>query len=463
MKELVRGLLISLAVAAAFFAAFVAAALWVPQDQPTIRRHVVAAVLDGTFNAHFAYGPFGGLVWPRHTMDCVIGSMVLAPPAGRLIDAMSNRWPVVNTSWHDPRVPDTLDCQAFARALPELAPAYGDVQFVPLDRYIMGIRVFARAMLSIMRFDVAANVMRGVAFALLGVIGLTALWKLRGARAGGPSPLLPAGYLVITGCLALLYGVHYFDATFFFAPPDYVHFTFILISLTCPLARMRPGGLAVYAASYGSLTAIFETLTGGIPFALAMLPLLLALGYGGGWRTFLAKLIQLWACFCVAVLACFAIKQGFTILFLNDQESFLYFLLHRMYGEPPPASGTKLTLGYLLRAYRLWSKLIAFGSANTGTGLVLTSLAVFLVQTWRARKLPWCSERTISIAGWLGVGVLILWSAAFLNHTAVHPYFMARLLVIPVIGATLLILAHVLGARQRRPETGSHASVGSPI
>ena len=38
------------AVAACFFAAFVAAALWLPQDQPTIRRHIVAAVLDGTFN-----------------------------------------------------------------------------------------------------------------------------------------------------------------------------------------------------------------------------------------------------------------------------------------------------------------------------------------------------------------------------------------------------------------------------
>ena len=143
----------------------------------------MAAIVDGAFNAHFGYGPFGGLVWPRHTMDCVIGSMVLAPPAGRLIDAMSNRWPAINPSWHDARVPDTLDCQAFARAIPELAPGYGDVQFVPLDRYIMGIRIFARVILSVMPFDVAARVMRAIAFGLLGVLGMAALWELRRARA----------------------------------------------------------------------------------------------------------------------------------------------------------------------------------------------------------------------------------------------------------------------------------------
>ena len=115
IRNLICGAAISALVAVGFSLAFLAAALWIPQDQPTIRRHVVAAVLDGTFNQHFGYGPFGGLVWPRHTMDCVIGSMLIAPPAGRLIDAMSNRWPVINPSWHDPRVPETLDCQAFVR------------------------------------------------------------------------------------------------------------------------------------------------------------------------------------------------------------------------------------------------------------------------------------------------------------------------------------------------------------
>src|SRR4051794_15327960 len=259
VKNLIYGAAISTIAAACFFAAFVAAAMWIPQDQQAIRRHVVAAIVDGTFNARFRYGPFGSLVWPRHTLDCVAASMMVAPPADRLVQAISNRMPIINPSWHDARVAETLDCQAMARALPELGAGYGDVQFEPHDRYIFGIRVFARALLSVMPLDVAAEVMRGVAFVLLGVIALLALWKLRPAQSNGTSALLPVGYLVLAGGLALLYGVHYFDATLLFAPPDYVHFIFISISLAAPLARMRSPSLSLYAASYGSLTAIFET------------------------------------------------------------------------------------------------------------------------------------------------------------------------------------------------------------
>jgi hypothetical protein len=438
VRELIRGAFVSVAVAAGFFAAFVAAALWLPQDQRTIRRHVVAAIVDGTFSAQFTYGPFGGLVWPRHTMDCALASMMIAPATGP-VDAVGNRMPAVDTSWHDPRVPDTLDCQALVRAIPELGAGYGDVEYRPVDRYIMGVRVFARTMLSAMPLDTAARVMRGGAFILLGAIGLLALWKLRTTK--GRARLLPAGYVCIAVCLTLLYGVHYFDATFFFAPPDYVHFIFILISLAFPLARMRPTSLALYAANYGSLTAIFETLTGGIPFGLAMLPLLLALGFEDDWRTYLMRTIQLWAAFCIAVLVCFAIKRIFTAAFLSDQESFINFLFYRMYGEPAAASGTRLSLGFVLAAYRTWSKLIAFGSANIGTGLVLAALGVFVVQTGRTRKQPWTTGRPILLACWLGVATLIVWAAAFLNHTAIHPYFMARLLVIPVIGAVVLLLS----------------------
>ena len=355
IRALIKSGATSVLVAICFFAAFVAAALWLPQDQQAIRGHIVSAVQDGSFNAQFRYGPFGTLVWPRHTMDCALASMMIAPPATPLIEAVSNRMPAVDPSWRDPRVPETLDCQALVRALPELGAGYGDVQFRTVDRYIMGVRVFARLLLSAMPWERAARVMRGISFALLGVIGLVALVKLRRAS-DSSARLLPVAYLAITACLALLYGVHYFDATFFFAPPDYVHFVFILISLVVPLARMRPASLALYAASYGSLTAIFETLTGGIPFALAMLPLLLALGFEGDRRNYFAKLIQLWGCFCVAVLACFIIKRIFTAAFLSDQESFLYFLFYRMYGEPAAASGTKLTLGFLLAAYRTWSQ-----------------------------------------------------------------------------------------------------------
>ena len=447
LKELVRGALISVAGAGGFFAAFVAVALWIPQDQQAIRRHLVTAITDGMFNAQFGYGPFGGLVWPRHTMDCGLGSMMIAPSGGRLINAMSNRMAVVNPAWHDPRVPPTLDCQAFARAFPELGAGYGDVQFVSIDRYIMGSRVVARAMLSAMPLDTVTRVLRGVALALLAGIAVIALWKLHGSRSSA-ARTFPASYLVIACCLALLYGVHFFDATLIFAPPDIIHFIFILISLLAPLARMRPTALALYTASYGGLTAIFEALTGGIPFALAILPLLLALGFTGDRREYIGKLILAWGCFCVAVLASIMIKKAFTAAFIENGDPFLFYLFYRMYGEVPAATGTELSLGYILSAYRRWSALIALGSANIGTGLILAALGVFAVQAWRIRTAPWSPEKVILAACWLGVAALIAWAAAFLNHTAVHPYYMARVLVVPVIGAAVLVTVHLLRSRE---------------
>ena len=51
-----------------------------------------------------------------------------------------------------------------------------------------------------------------------------------------------------------------------------------------------------------------------------------------------------------------------------------------------------------------------------------------------------------ALACWLGIAVLLVWAAVFLNHTAVHPYFMARLLVIPVIGAVMLIMSRAMKA-----------------
>ena len=290
-KALIGGAIISVAVAACFFAAFIAAALWLPQDQPTIRRHIVAAVLDGTFNARPSYGPLGATIFPRHTLDCTLANMMLAPPAGRLADAISNRHVALNPSWSDPRVPATTDCQGLARAIPELGPGYGDVQYVASDRYILGVRVAGRALLSLMPFDAMARTLRGISFALLGVLGALALWKLRAAP-DAAARQFAIGYLVIALCLALLYGVHWFDATLYFAPPDHVHFAFIIVSLLAPLARMRPAALALTAASYGSLIAIFESLTGGIPFALAMLPLLLALGFEGDRRDYLTQAVS---------------------------------------------------------------------------------------------------------------------------------------------------------------------------
>jgi hypothetical protein len=302
-------------------------------------------------------------------------------------------------------------------------------------------------MLSVMAFETMTRVMRGGAFVLLGALAAAALWRLRSAR-DPDSRRRSLAYLVVAGCLALLYGVHYFDTMLMFAPPDCIHFVFILISLVAPLADMKRAPFALYGASYGSLIAIFESLTGGIPFALAMLPLLLALGYHGDWRGYVSRLVLLWGCFCAAVAASFAIKKGFSIAFLGDRESFFSMLFYRMRGEVPAWTGVEVSLRYLLSAYRRWSALLAFGSSNIGTGLVIAALTVFVIETRRAGVRFFDSQ--VLIACWLGLAVLIVWCAAFFQHAVVHPYFMARLLVIPVIGAAVLVVMHRARAMARR-------------
>ena len=268
-----------------------------------------------------------------------------------------------------------------------------------------------------------------------------------------PRALLPAGYTVIAALLALLYGVHYFDATLYFAPPDYTHFLFIIISLLVPLASMRPAGLALYAASYGSLIAIFEI--AHRRHSVRPCHDALAAGARISWR---AARLSRQACPALGLLRhrgrhVLCDQEGAGDRVLGDQESFLSILWYRMYGALPPETGVDLSLAYLLASYRRWAELIAFGSPNIGTGLVLAALAVFVIETWRASPAPARIGPPLLMACWLGVAVLIVWAAVFLNHTAVHPYFMARLLVIPVIGAAVLLTTRWLSPRtlQRDP------------
>jgi hypothetical protein len=184
------------------------------------------------------------------------------------------------------------------------------------------------------------------------------------------------------------------------------------------------------------------------------LPLLLALGFEDRRREYFARLFLLWGAFCIAVVTCFALKKIVVIAFLADQESFASLLLYRMFGAPSPESGTSLTLGYLLASYRRWSSLIGWGSPNVGTALVLAALALFAIESWRTRNI---TMPPVLLACWLGVAVLLVWAAVFLNHTAVHPYFMARLLVIPVIGAAILVMHRLVG---EHAENGSRLPVG---
>ena len=335
-KDLFRGAIISVATAACFFAAFIAAALWLPQDQSAIRRHIVVAVLDGTFTARPNYGPLGATVFPRHTLDCTLANMMRRrPPAASPMPSAPpcRAQSLVERCARAPRQPTARVSRAPFRSW---ARGMGmcSTSRVTGTSWVSGWSgACCSRLCPSTRWQTCCAASRSRCSA--GSVH----WRLLRLRAapGAASRRFATGYLIITLCLALLYGVHYFDAMLYFAPPDHVHFSFIIISLLMPLARMRVTALALYAASYGSLIAIFESLTGGIPFALALLPLLLALGFEGDRHDYLTRLFLLWGAFCIAVVTCFALKKIMAIAFLGDQESFASLLFYRMFGAPLPS------------------------------------------------------------------------------------------------------------------------------
>jgi hypothetical protein len=433
--SLIPAALISVATAAVFFTVFVAAAMWAPHDQPAIRKNLIEAITSGEFAAQTHLGPFRTFPVYRHTFDCLLFNNLLAPESDRLTDAMSNRMVAVEPGANDPRVPPFPDCQALLRALPELGGT--DAKFIRYDRYIVGMRVLGRVLLSVASVETLRHLLLGMSYLLLAAIGALALHRFVRA-ADAIEQARSAGYAAIAACFALFYCAHYFDATLVYAPMDWVQFVFILLSLVWPLGKMCPAALAVYAASYGSLIAIFELMTGGIPLALALLPLLLALGFRGETSAYFGKLVGLWSCFCVAVVASFAIKKAFTIVFLGDTDSFIAKLLYRTYGQFDADAGAHYSLSYLAIAYYRASALIGWGSSRFGAALVIASLAAIAFTAWRMAGSR--SNLSLRRACWLSLFALAAWIAVFLNHSILHAFVMARLLVIPVMAAAVLLV-----------------------
>lgn len=436
IRTYIQAALIAAAVALAFFAILVTAAIWLPQDQQAIRRHLVDLVTSGEMNAQAHLGPNPNSLIYRHIFDCALFGMMLAPGTGA--DAMRIKLAKSEPSYKDdPRAPPYADCQTILRAMPELGGS--GVEFQQYDRYILGMRLLGRVMLSAMPVQTMRRVLLVVSYGLLGVIGITAgciLWRAR-----SPADMQrAAGCLAIALCFALFHSAHYFDAMLTFAPMDWTQFLFVLLALIFPLGRMRSPHLAAYAASYGSMIAIFEYMTGGIPLALALLPLLLALGWQDSASGYPRKLMILWGAFCVAVVATFAFKQIYAAMLLANTDSFIAALLHRTYGHLDADESARYSLTHLVALYYRGSWLVGIGSSRIGAVLVAGSLA--LIALAALRKQPALAQ--LRIASWLSLLAPAAWVVVFLNHTILHAFFMARLLIIPIVVATVLVAAEAV-------------------
>src|SRR5712671_1157557 len=137
IKTSIHAVLISVALAAVFFALFAIAAIWAPQDQGMIRRHLIEAITSGAFSAQTVIGPTQTFPMYRSGNDCFLLGMMLAPTTGPAA-ALSNRMlAATNPSALDARAPPYPPCQAILQALPEVGG--GSAQFVEYDRYVLGM------------------------------------------------------------------------------------------------------------------------------------------------------------------------------------------------------------------------------------------------------------------------------------------------------------------------------------
>jgi hypothetical protein len=442
LKPWALALLISVAVPALAMAALIGLAVWAPQDQKVIHAHLADAIASGVINEKVALGVLDAHPTPVYASDCLLFTMMAAPAAGTLPDVLGNTRGESDSQVIDPRVPPYPSCQHLIRAFSEFETDGSDrLRYFPYDNYILGMKTLGRVLLSIMPLRTMSLALLSVTYGLLAAVVLVALFFFRRARdAAARSRAL--GFLVIAACFALFYGLSHFGRTLFFAPLDGVHFLFILIALIVPLGGMGLPSLALYAAAYGSCVAIFEFLTGGIPLALALMPVLLALGFRKEGRIYIQGLVTLWSGFSLAVAACFAIKKILALSFLPAADVFFGPLLNRMYGDAmiPPAMGS---LKYMIEAYAFWSRLVAGGSSNLGKLLVIAALCTVIAVTWQNRKTLWSFHRPLIPASLLGLLVFVAWFAVFFNHAIMHPFFMARLLVIPILVAATLAATEV--------------------
>jgi hypothetical protein len=416
---------------AAIFLVLIVVALWAPRNRANIERHLTEAAQSGELARTVRFGPFSEAIGHVHTYSCPQANMMLAPPLeDRLADAMSNRAADQLPDAKDPHAPNTPDCQALLRAPPAFG---GETHWNTYDRYINGMRIVGRIMLSWMPLGTMSTALLVTSYALIALIAALAVFCYQRGRLDGSAL---AGYLTIAFCLAFCHSAHYFDGSLMFGPMDCVQYVFVSLSVLWPLHRMRPSGLTIYGASYGALITIFEFLTGGIPLALALLPILMALGFAGPLSIYLSKLLRVWLSFCSAVILLLAAKKALAIAFFSENDGFLISLWPRLWGPISDEAKTQFpSYGFvaLFHIYKKWTLFVAWGSANIGKVLICASVAALLIVTWRHRRGLLRLDLTFVWASWLSLLVLPTWAAVFMGHALMHPFVMARLLVIPII------------------------------
>jgi hypothetical protein len=433
-------LLTTLVAVAAFFASSFAATFI---DRNLIAEKLVRANAVHAFEQRWA--AVTGRQIPRFGgNDCLLLAALLQDYPSRTAQAISARIPPADSQpparAGDPTIPA---CLQLAAALNRAEHA--DPNAIFYHRYLHGQRVFAAFALAL----VSPQTLGWITLSLNGLVLLLVLVPaLRRAR-GSPNPARERGFAVISVTLLLCSGLWLFGIYFSFGLSDLVLAAFLACAYSFGIARAEERWFAVAVALFGVATAIFEFLTGGIPFGLALLLGIIALDGPPDRDALLRRAFHAAVIFALAIALTFAIKLALVMLLidphvLGDFRSALATRLGTSFADSLPAQElawlaergvdvsaldrhSALALLYMLARLAYASFVIGFGSPVLGMiimGAAVVASVVLMIRRVRTAHGTVIRTRLLILLG--SVLVAPAWSVLFLNHTLLHAIWMVR-------------------------------------
>jgi hypothetical protein len=422
------------------------------------RRVVLQALESGTLATvtHLSFAPDKD-IYPFGGNDCLILGALVVPRDAPLKASVSPRQPLAGEETDSaPGYPAAALCRGLAATMRAIARNPAADEFPPpsyYHRYIHGDTTVAALLLGGLSFAAATTTLLVACYAMIAAIAALALFRLRN---GDAAERRRAGaFLIIAATLACFFGLPVFDRSFSFAPTDLVVFAFILYGFLQPLGAIPLQRFVIAAAVFGSLIAILEFLTGGVPLGLATLVALIGLGQTPDWPTLRNRIGIGMAAFTAAVIACFGYKlvAVATVFGTNELSVFVEMLGQRMGGsvEVNLSESAKAALSAyhidpqwldanILTRVAFAGLMLTYSSFFLGWGSHLLGAAIVLVPTPLLVALAWSSyrERRISpvarerLALAAAGAVPVLWCVVFANHTILHSSYMVRPLALNV-------------------------------
>jgi len=436
-----RASLATLAAVAVFFALSYAATL--------VDRHGIAAKLEAANTRHAfsqTWAGWTGRGIPRFGgNDCLMLTALLQKYPSRVAEAISARIPPADAQppvrAGDPTIPACLQLIA---ALERPEPA--DPDAVYYHRYLHGQRVVAAFALTVTSppalgwITLLAN-----ALVLLSV----AIPAARRGWSGAPDAWRERGFAAIAATLLLFSGVWLFGIYFSFGLSDLVLAAFLAYAYHRGVAHAPQPAFAIAVALFGTATAIFEFLTGGIPFGLALLLGIIALDGPADRDALLRRAVHGAMIFALAILLTFVIKLALVMLFVdpNVLADFRSGLSTRVGSSfvanlPPQEIAWVSSFGIDVNALdgnwafavlymlaRLGYATFVIGYGSPVLGMAIVGAAVIASGLLLVRQARWSTDpiaRTRLLILSASALVMPAWSVVFLSHTLLHAIWMVR-------------------------------------